>query len=91
MGPRDVQIAVTACAICHSDIHYADGAWGGQLPAVYGHEASGVVTEVGPQVTQVNGLPESVAACIQRQAAKWRFGPHDTPTRVSYPFIFKAQ
>ena len=29
--------------ICHSDIHYMEGAWGGTLPAVFGHEAAGVV------------------------------------------------
>ena len=42
---------IAACAICHSDIAYADGAWGGALPAVYGHEAAGRVTAVGPGVT----------------------------------------
>ena len=38
---------VAACAICHSDVAYASGAWGGRLPAVYGHEAAGIVEEVG--------------------------------------------
>ena len=41
---------VEACAICHSDIAYAAGAWGGALPAVYGHEAAGRVTAVGAGV-----------------------------------------
>lgn len=50
----EVKIAVAACAICHSDIHFADGAWGGTLPAVYGHEAAGVVKEVGPDVRRVH-------------------------------------
>ncbi len=49
-GPGEVKVRVAACAICHSDILYADGAWGGSLPAVYGHEAAGVVSEVGPGV-----------------------------------------
>ena len=40
---------VSACAICHSDVAYASGAWGGDLPAVYGHEAAGVVEEAGPR------------------------------------------
>ncbi len=53
VGPTDVLVDVAACAVCHSDIHYAEGAWGGYLPAVYGHEAAGVVTAVGPQVTNV--------------------------------------
>ena len=46
-GPGEVLIRTAACAICHSDIFYVDGAWGGELPAVYGHEAAGVVEAVG--------------------------------------------
>ncbi len=49
-GPFQIAVAVAACAICHSDIAYAAGAWGGALPAVYGHEAAGRVTEVGAGV-----------------------------------------
>lgn len=49
-GPGEIRVKIAACAICHSDIHYAEGAWGGELPAVYGHEASGVVEETGPGV-----------------------------------------
>ena len=47
----EIKVKLAACAICHSDIFYADGAWGGVLPAVYGHEAAGVVESVGPAVT----------------------------------------
>jgi S-(hydroxymethyl)glutathione dehydrogenase / alcohol dehydrogenase len=47
-GPDEVRVRVTACAICHSDVAYAAGAWGGDLPAVFGHEACGIVTEIGP-------------------------------------------
>jgi S-(hydroxymethyl)glutathione dehydrogenase / alcohol dehydrogenase len=49
-GPGEVSVRVAACAICHSDIAFIDGAWGGPLPAVYGHEAAGVVTGTGPGV-----------------------------------------
>jgi S-(hydroxymethyl)glutathione dehydrogenase/alcohol dehydrogenase len=54
-SPRtgEVQVRVAACAICHSDIALAEGAWGGELPAVYGHEAAGVVEEVGVGVSRV--------------------------------------
>ena len=48
---NEVRVKLSACAICHSDIHYIDGAWGGTLPAIYGHEAAGEVLEVGPGVT----------------------------------------
>jgi len=53
VGPGDVHVELAACAVCHSDIHFVQGAWGGQLPAVYGHEAAGTVTAVGPQVSDV--------------------------------------
>jgi S-(hydroxymethyl)glutathione dehydrogenase / alcohol dehydrogenase len=48
-APRrdEVRVRVTACAVCHSDVAYAAGAWGGSVPAIYGHEAAGVVEEVG--------------------------------------------
>ena len=51
--PHQVRVEVAACAICHSDIHYADGSWGGALPAVYGHEAAGTVAEIGDEVRHV--------------------------------------
>jgi S-(hydroxymethyl)glutathione dehydrogenase/alcohol dehydrogenase len=49
-GPGEIKVKLAACAICHSDIHYMEGAWGGDLPAVYGHEAAGIVETVGPGV-----------------------------------------
>lgn len=49
----EITVKVAACAICHSDIHYIEGGWGGILPAVYGHEAAGVVEAVGPGVSRV--------------------------------------
>ena len=52
-GPGEVKVRMVATAICHSDITYAEGGWGGQLPAVYGHEGAGIVAEVGPGVHSV--------------------------------------
>lgn len=54
-APRagQVQVKVVASAICHSDIHFFDGAWGGALPAVWGHEAAGIVEATG---TDVHGI-----------------------------------
>jgi S-(hydroxymethyl)glutathione dehydrogenase / alcohol dehydrogenase len=46
----EIKVKMAACAICHSDILFMEGAWGGTLPAVYGHEAAGLVEEVGPGV-----------------------------------------
>ncbi|MFO7919290.1 zinc-binding dehydrogenase [Rhodobacteraceae bacterium W635] len=50
-GQGEVEVRLDAVAICHSDISFIDGAWGGDLPAVYGHEAAGRVTATGPGVT----------------------------------------
>ncbi len=54
-GPQagELLVDVKACAICHSDITYMEGGWGGDLPALYGHEAAGIVTQVGPETPGV--------------------------------------
>ncbi|MFM8835318.1 MAG: Zn-dependent alcohol dehydrogenase [Actinomycetota bacterium] len=49
----ELRVKILATAICHSDISYADGAWGGSLPAVYGHESVGVVERLGADVSSV--------------------------------------
>jgi S-(hydroxymethyl)glutathione dehydrogenase / alcohol dehydrogenase len=64
-GPGEVLIRTAACAICHSDIFFFDGAWGGELPAVYGHEAAGVVEAVGPGVTRLKVGDHVVATLIR--------------------------
>ena len=64
-GPGEVLIRTAACAICHSDIFYMDGAWGGELPAVYGHEASGVVEAVGAGVKRLKAGDHVVATLIR--------------------------
>jgi len=53
-GPGEMRVRLNACAICHSDITYMRGAWGGDLPAVYGHEAVGVVESLGSGVSKVH-------------------------------------
>lgn len=49
----ELVVDLRACSICHSDIAFARGDWGGELPAVYGHEAAGVVSAVGRDVASV--------------------------------------
>lgn len=46
----EVEVTLDAVAICHSDISFAAGGWGGTLPAVYGHEAAGRITALGAGV-----------------------------------------
>jgi S-(hydroxymethyl)glutathione dehydrogenase/alcohol dehydrogenase len=62
-GQGEIEVTLDAVAICHSDIGYADGAWGGTLPAVYGHEAAGRVTAVGPGVVGL-AMDDSVVVTL---------------------------
>ena len=41
-------ITVTACGVCHSDLHVVDGDYPSPLPLVLGHEVTGVHAELGP-------------------------------------------
>lgn len=65
VGPGEVKVKLAATAVCHSDISYADGAWGGDLPAVYGHECAGVVESVGLGVTTVKPGDSVVVTLIR--------------------------
>ncbi|HEX9956436.1 MAG TPA: alcohol dehydrogenase catalytic domain-containing protein, partial [Fibrella sp.] len=50
-GPNDVLIRVQAVGICGSDVHGMDGSTGRRIPPiVMGHEASGIIAEVGSDV-----------------------------------------
>ena len=52
-GPKDVQIEILYCGVCHSDVHQVRDEWGGSLyPMVPGHEIVGRVTAVGSEVTK---------------------------------------
>ena len=53
-GQGEVHVRLKACAICHSDITYMDGGWGGELPSVFGHEAAGIVERIGKGVSRVS-------------------------------------
>ncbi|MCA9503294.1 MAG: Zn-dependent alcohol dehydrogenase [Myxococcales bacterium] len=49
--PGEVAVRVSHCGICHSDLTMIDTPGGGQAPCVLGHEAAGIVAEVGASVT----------------------------------------
>ena len=48
---REVLVRTAATGVCHSDLHYVEGLYPLPAPAILGHEAAGIVEEVGPQVT----------------------------------------
>ena len=52
-GPGEVIVDVQACGVCHTDLHYREGAINDEFPFLLGHEAAGVVSEVGSGVTNV--------------------------------------
>jgi len=52
-GPGEVLVAVKACGVCHTDLHYREGAINDEFPFLLGHEAAGIVEEVGSDVTEV--------------------------------------
>src|SRR4029079_4055409 len=41
------------CGVCHTDLHYREGAINDEFPFLLGHEAAGIVESVGPDVTEV--------------------------------------
>lgn len=51
LGPQDVEITVTHCGICHSDLHLIANDWGtSQYPFIPGHEIIGTVAALGSGV-----------------------------------------
>ena len=52
-GPGEAVVAVQACGVCHTDLHYREGGINDEFPFLLGHEAAGVVESVGEGVTGV--------------------------------------
>ena len=52
-GPGEARVKVLACGVCHTDLHYREGAINDGFPFLLGHEAAGIVESVGPDVTEV--------------------------------------
>ena len=52
-GPGEALIRVKACGVCHTDLHYREGAINDEFPFLLGHEASGTVESVGDGVNNV--------------------------------------
>ncbi len=67
----EVKVRLGATAICHSDIFIVSGAWGGETPVIAGHEAAGVVEEVGAAVTTVRP-GDRVLATLLRSCGRCR-------------------
>lgn len=54
LGPQDVEIEISHCGICHSDLHLITNDWGiSQFPFIPGHEVIGTVGAIGDSVTSL--------------------------------------
>jgi len=62
-GPHEVLIRTAACGLCHSDLHFIEGAYPHPLPAIPGHEAAGIVEAVGSEVRTVK-VGDAVVTCL---------------------------
>ena len=70
LGPEEVEIKVTHCGVCHSDLSMLGNEWGmSRFPFVPGHEAVGTVTALGHeakglQIGQRVGVGWSASSCL---------------------------
>ena len=76
----EVSVRVEACGVCHSDISFMEGAWGGALPAVYGHEVAGVVANVGAGVESVK-QGDHVVVTLVRSCGQCFYCTRGEPTQ----------
>ena len=81
----EVEVDLQAVAICHSDISYADGAWGGSLPAVYGHEAAGRILAVGDGVSGL-AVGDAVVVTLIRACGQCPSCGEGRPTGCETPY-----
>ncbi|MCU1517866.1 MAG: Alcohol dehydrogenase, zinc-binding domain protein [Pseudarthrobacter sp.] len=52
-GPGEALVDILTCGVCHTDLHYKQGGITDDFPILLGHEATGVVSAVGPDVTNL--------------------------------------
>ena len=65
LRPEDVDIAITHCGVCHSDLHTARNDWGRTTyPIVPGHEIVGIVRAVGSAVGRVRVGDRVAVGCM---------------------------
>jgi len=60
---REVLVQVKASGLCHSDLHIAENDFGFAMPSILGHEIAGIVTAIGPDVTEF-AIGDHVVGCL---------------------------
>lgn len=71
LAPSEVRVRVAACGLCHSDLHMMEAELPVLLPAVVGHEVSGIVEAVGADVTDL-AVGDYVVACLSMYCGRCR-------------------
>jgi uncharacterized zinc-type alcohol dehydrogenase-like protein len=68
LGPNDIEIEISHCGLCHSDIHLIDDGWSrSKYPQVPGHEIVGTVGAMGGAIKHLE-LGQRVGVGWQRSA-----------------------
>ncbi|MHA7277117.1 S-(hydroxymethyl)mycothiol dehydrogenase [Arthrobacter sp. Hz1] len=91
-GPGEALVDILTCGVCHTDLHYKQGGISDDYPFLLGHEATGVVSAVGPDVTEVK-LGDRVilnwrAVCgecraCRRGEAQYCFNTHNATQKMT--------
>ncbi|WP_417621213.1 Zn-dependent alcohol dehydrogenase [Parasphingorhabdus sp.] len=71
-GPHEVLIRTAACGLCHSDLHFINGSYPYELPAIPGHEAAGIVEAIGSEVRTV-AVGDAVVSCLSAYCGHCEF------------------
>ena len=88
---NEIRVRVVASSICHSDIIYMDGGWGGDLPAVFGHEVAGVVTDTGPAVSSADvDMGDRVLVSLLRSCGRCEFCEAGIPTQCATEYAIDS-
>ena len=80
---NEIEVTLKASAICHSDISSMDGIWKDKMPAIYGHEASGIITKLGSKVKHLN-LGEKVLVTLIRSCKVCSACTDSDPTSCNF-------
>ncbi|NLT26323.1 MAG: alcohol dehydrogenase catalytic domain-containing protein, partial [Microbacteriaceae bacterium] len=91
-GPGEAVVRIQACGVCHTDLHYVQGGIGDDYPYLLGHEAAGVVEQVGDGVTGLEpgdfvvlnwrAVCGECRAC-KRGEAQYCFATHNAAQRMT--------
>ena len=76
--PKDIEIEILYCGVCHSDLHTAHNDWGGTIyPVVPGHEIVGKVTKIGSEVTKLKVGDLAAVGCMVDSCGECDSCKHD--------------